>query len=388
MIIWLLLIIPISTITFLILKYHHKVTWWEYLIQLGVAILLIVIMKVIGEKSATNATEYWGDLIQRVEYYESYDIWRHRTCTRQVQCGRDSDGDPIYCTETYDCSYLERNPERWKAITVSHWEFSTSKNKYMELMGRFEAKPIFQNMNRQRQVGFGDRLVKDGNMYYGTWDRDPAKSYAVSKMNTYENKVQASQSVFNYQKVSKKEVEENQLFQYPKVRDWRLPTVLGGEGIENISAIEDKFHFLNGDLGPKKQLRTWILLFKSKPLSIATLQEAYWIGGHKNEFVVCIGINDALEIQWCYPFSWTEVHEIKVNTRNFVIDQKKLDLISLSEYLYSELNEKWVRKSFKDFSYLTVEPPTWALITAFILQTLFNVGFGIWAVRNEFTNYY
>ena len=387
MIIWFLLIIPFISAVFLVYKYHHKVTWWEYLILFGGAIFLIAITKFIGEKSLTNATEFWGDLVQRVEHHEEYVIQRHKICERDVPDGKDSDGNPKTRTEEYNCPYLERHPENWKAITVSGWEFSISKAKYLELMNRFGAQPTFRNMDRRGDLEFRDKLIKDGNMYYGTWKGESEKSYAVSKTNTYENKVQASNSVFNFRKIKKEEAEQNGLFDYPKIKDWRIPTVLGGKGIENISEVEDRFHFLNGNLGPKKQLRVWVLLFKNKPLSTALSQEAYWIGGQKNEFVVCIGVDDSLEVQWCYPFSWTEVHELKINTRNFVIDQKKLDLISLSEYLYSELGKKWKRKEFKDFDYLTVEPPLWALITAFILQILFNVGHGIWAVRNEFENY-
>ncbi|MDR0283189.1 MAG: hypothetical protein LBI53_08145 [Candidatus Peribacteria bacterium] len=381
MIIWLLLIIPTITIIFLVYKFKHKITWWEALIHFGVAILLIWIMKIIGEKSLTHATEYWGDLVERVEYYEEYSIWDHETCTRTVT---DSNGNTH--TERYDCSHLDYHPPQWKAITASGWKFSISKEKYAELMKRFNATPVFKDMHRERECGFGDYVVKDGNMYYGTWDKDPAKSYAVSRTKTYENKVQCSHSVFNFQKVTKEEAKENELFTYPKVKNWRVQTVFGGEKLNNLNLIEDKFHFLNGDLGPRKQVRVWILIFENKPLSIAKLQESYWVGGNKNEFIVCIGINDSLGVQWCYPFSWTEVHEIKINTRNFVIGQKKLDLIALSEYLYSELNEKWIRKNFKDFDYLVVEPPLWGLITAFILQIIFNIGFGMWAVRNEYEN--
>jgi hypothetical protein len=386
MIIWLLLIIPILFIIVLIVKYHHKVTWWEYLIHLGVAILLIVIMKVIGEKSLTNDTEYWGDLVQRVEYYEPYKIWDHETCTRQVPCGTDSDGNIKYCTETYDCSHMDSHPAHWEAITVSGWKLSISEEKYHELMKRFQATSQFQDMHRERECGFGDYVVKDGDMYFGTWNGTPETHYAVSETHTYENKVQASHSIFNYQTITKEEGIEQGLFEYPKVQNHRIPTILGGETVDSLFQAEEKFQFLNGDLGPKKELRVWILIFQDKPLSIATLQEAYWKGGNKNEFIVCIGINKSQEVQWCYPFSWTEVQKLKVNTRNFVIDQKKLNLVQLSDYLYGELSVKWVRKNFADFSYLTIDPPSWALWIAFIFQILFNIGFSIWSVRNEFEN--
>ncbi|MDR2190410.1 MAG: hypothetical protein LBP53_04405 [Candidatus Peribacteria bacterium] len=398
MIIWLLLIIPIITIAFLIYNYHHKVVWWEYLVHLGVAILLIVVMKVIGEKSLTNDTEYWGDLIERVEYYEFYSIWDHEICTRQVPCGTDAKGNMKYCTQTYDCSHLDTHPAHWEVITTTGWKFSISEQDYLDLVARFQATPQFQDMHRERECGLGDHVVKDGNMHYAVWSGTKETSFSVSWTQHYENKVQASNSVFNYQNVSPEEAKEQGLFDYPdfnKKTGWFngpslqshcIPTILGGEKVDSLSQAENKFHFLNGDLGPKKELRVWILLFENKPLSVATLQESYWKGGNQNEFVVCIGINSSQEVQWCYPFSWTEITELKVNTRNFVIDQNKLNLTQLADYLYRELSDKWIRKEFKDFSYLTIDPPGWAIWISFIVQICFNIGFSIWSVRNDFEN--
>jgi hypothetical protein len=366
--------------------YNKKVTWWEYLIHFGVALLLILIMKVIGEKSQTNDKEYWGDLIQRTEYYEPYSIWDDETCTRQVACGTDSKGNTQYCTETYDCSHLDSYPAHWQITTITGWEMNISKNFYDYLVKRFGTSICFQDMNREGECGAGDYVVTDGNMYYAAWDKDPKKSYAVAKTHTYENKVQCSHSVFNYQDIDEKEAKQAGLYDYPEIKDYEISTILGGGNIANLDSAEEKFHYLNGDLGPRKQLRVWVLIFRDKPLSIGKLQEAYWKGGNKNEFVVTVGLDKQNNITWCYPFSWTEVSELKIATRDYVASQKTLNLGNLSDYLYKELNDKWVRRQFKDFSYLTVEPPLWALIVAFLLQIAFNVGYSIWSVKNEFEN--
>jgi hypothetical protein len=358
--------------------------WWEYLLQFGIAVVLIVIMKIVGEKAQTNDTEYWGDLIKKVEYYEKYSIWDHETCSRQVQCGTDSKGNAIYCTEYYDCSHLDTYPARWEAITVSGWNISITKSDYESLVKKFQAVPQFRDMHREKECGFGDRVVDDGNMYYAEWKGSPETSEFVSKTHTYENKVQCSNSVFNYRPVSEEDIKAFGLYHYPDIRSYKVPTILGGSNLPELSQAEQKLQFLNGDLGPKKQLRVWILIFRNKTLSSAKLQEAYWKNGNKNEFVVTIGLNNLDEVQWCYPFSWTEVQELKISTRNFVVAQKKIDLVALADFLYPELRSKWVRKQFKDFSYLTVEPPLWGLIVAFVLQILFNVFYSIWAVRNEF----
>ena len=54
-----------------------------------------------------NDTEYLGYYITKASYYEPWNEYIHRTCTREVYDGRDSDGNPKYRTEHYDCSYVE-----------------------------------------------------------------------------------------------------------------------------------------------------------------------------------------------------------------------------------------------------------------------------------------
>jgi hypothetical protein len=386
MISWFLLLVPIITIVILLIKYSRQVTWWEYLIHIGVAIILIAVMKIIGEKSQTNDTEYWGDLIKETQYYEPYSIWDHETCTRQVYCGSDSKGNAKYRTETYDCSHLDSYPARWQVVTTTGWEISVSAEFYNSLVQRFQTGPSFRDISHEGQCGFGDYVVKDGDMYFSKWDGNPAKSYALTKKHTYENKVQCSHSVFNYQNIDKKEAAKEGLYDYPDVNDYEIGTILGGKGIVNLDSAEQKFRYLNGDLGPKKQLRVWVLIFKNKPIGISRDQEAYWKGGNKNEFVITIGLDKTGKVTWCHPFSWTEVSALKIGTRNYVMEQKKLNLSGLSDYLHKELGTKWKRKEFKDFSYLTVEPPLWALIVSFLIQIAFSVGYAIWAVRNDYEN--
>lgn len=386
MIVWSLLLIPIIMIVILLLKYSRKVTWWEYLIHIGIAIILIAVMKIIGEKAQTNDTEYWGDLITEAQYYEAYSIWDHETCTRQVSCGTDSKGNTKYRTETYDCSHLDHYPARWRVTTTSGWEIGVSKEFYNSLVKKFQMSPAFRDISHQGQCGFGDYVVNDGDMYFVKWDGNPAKSYSLAKTHTYENKIQCSHSVFNYQNINKKEAAKQGLYNYPKVEDYEVASILGGKGITNLALAEQKIRYLNGDLGPKKQLRVWILIFQDKPISIGQDQETYWKGGNKNEFVLTIGIDKAGNVIWCHPFSWTDVSELKVGARNYIMEQKKLDLIGLSNYLNKELSAKWIRKQFKEFSYLTVEPPLWALIVSFLIQIAFSVGYAIWAVKNEYEN--
>jgi len=99
-----------------------------------------------------------------------------------------------------------------------------------------------------------------------------------------------------------------------------------------------------------------------------------------------IGLNKKNEVQWCYPFSWTEEEGLKVQARNFVIGQKgkPLDLVPIVQWLHKECAAQFVRKEFADFDYLSVEPPTWAHVLTWILTIATNVGLSYFIVLNEF----
>lgn len=389
MIIWMLLLVPIIDIVILFFAYRKKIAWWECLLQFGVAILLIVIAKYTIETSLTSDTEYWGDLVVQTEYYEEYTLWDNETCyrTETYPCGTDSKGNTKYCTRSvpYDCSHVDYYPRRWIAITASGWRLSISQDMYTRLVKKFKQTPAFQMVDHKRECGFGDYIIKDGGMYYAKWPGTSETSHMVAETHQYENKVQCTNSLYNYPEVTPTEKSQYGLYDYPKVSDdYDLPTVLGTV-IPDQAKAEQKLKFINGDLGPKKQVHVWVVLFRNKPIEAGEMQESYWKGSNKNEFVITIGLNNLNEVQWCHVFSFTEVQEIKITARNFIATQKKLNLVTFADFLYPELSQKWIRKQFVDFNYLTVEPPLWALIMVFIIQIVFNVLYSIWAARNSFT---
>lgn len=94
-----------------------------------------------------------------------------------------------------------------------------------------------------------------------------------------------------------------------------------------------------------------------------------------------------MNVKWCKPFSWSEVAEPKIRTRNFVQKQDKLNLSELSDFLYKELNNNFIRKKFKEFSYLTVEPTTGQTIAAFIITLIINILCSIFVIKNNVYEY-
>ena len=61
--------------------------------------------------------------------------------------------------------------------------------------------------------------------------------------------------------------------------------------------------------------------------------------------------------------------------------------LGITQVLVKDLKTNFIRKEFEDFSYLTVDPPFWAIITTYILTLLITVGMSYWAVNNDISHH-
>lgn len=368
--IFLALFIPVFTSIILWFWFKHKTVWWEFLIPFIASIITILIFKFTAEWSRTRDIEYWGGILTKTEYYEDWNEYIHQTCT----CCCDKDGNN--CT-TYDCSYVSYHSEYWK-ITGSNCEnIRISKQQYELLVKKFNNE-VFVDLHR----GY---YTNDGDKYVSTWDKNKETLEPIITVHSYENRVQVSNSVFNYPEVKENDIKQYKLYEYPEIYDYYKQKCILGIGDSTQILAERKFQILNSRLGLKKQVKVFILIFNNLPIKSAELQESYWKGGNKNEFIVCIGIDKNMNVKWCKPFSWTEVAELKIRTRNFVEKQDKLNLNELSDFLYKELDDNFIRKQFKEFSYLSVEPTTEQTIAAFIITLVVNIICSFIVIRNDIT---
>jgi hypothetical protein len=206
----------------------------------------------------------------------------------------------------------------------------------------------------------------DGDAYVTEWNNKFDTVQPVTMTHNYENRVQASNSVFNYKEL--RDREKVGLYSYPDRDVLNTPTVLpngipGSENLEKMNAL----------LGEKKQVRVWLLVFNNQPREISKRQEAFWKGGNKNELVICVGMNNSREIAWTEVFSWTKREDFKVSVRDYLQAQKTLDIKSLTPWLTKEIESKWERRQFKEFSYLTVEPTPWAIGITFFLTFVVSI---------------
>ncbi len=373
MIIWSAMIVPIITAVVLYMAFAHKTMVLEFVIPFVASAMFIFCSKGCVETTQTSDVEYWGGYVHRAEYYED---WNERVSCRH----------PIYCTRTVRSSDGETRQEEyvcghWHSYDVDYhhpyWvlrdtlggSHSISQASYEEMVVRW-GNSTFEELNRNYHDDDGDR-------YFTLWDQHPETIEAVTAIHRYENRVQAADSTFSFQ-----EVDPAGLYEYPSLRGHNNAAVLGDAGPDGAFGIR-ALDYLNSTLGTAKQIRLWVLIFKNGSLSDGLRQENLWKGGNKNELVITVGVDDDYAVVWSHVFSWTDAKTIVVEARNLVVGQAPLHLGQLAKDLEPLILEKWVRKNFADFSYLTVEPPTWAVLLVFALTIILNLGISAWVVLNE-----
>lgn len=373
MILFAALLVPIiiAIILFVFLKY--ETSWWEFLLPFATALIVAGIFKLAVEKSATSDDEYWTGYVVNAQYYESWNEWIHKTCSKQVSNGRDSKGNTKYRTVYYDCSYCQEHPAYWIITDNNGIQLSVSETKYKKLVSKFgNEHPV--DMHRHY-------YTRDGDMFQTDFPNNNDLLECVVTEHSYENRVQAARDVFNFEEVDTADIREYGLYQYPVVNGYTQRNLIGN--IKDSNYLNRKLEILNARLGNKKQVKVFVLLFRNKTRESGHYQEALWKGGNKNELVVCIGLDNNDNVSWCYPFTWCENQILKVNTRTHFEEEKKLDLNKGIDYLYTEVDTNFKRKHFKEFSYLTVEPSTAEIIWTFVITILVNIGVVYWIITNK-----
>lgn len=387
----LIYLIPIIASIITLVLFRKRFVWWESLIVVGVSCLITLITNLICLSTNTDDIEYLGDYVVDVRYYEPWNEWVHRRCTRQVPCGRGPNGNTIYRTETYDCSYCRHHSAKWEMNTKLDYSYNISKNDYNRIVRQWDSPNVFVDMHRRY-------YTKDGDMYKSMWDRNPKNIINITHDKSYKNKVIASKSVFNFEKISEKEKEEWNLYDYPSLTyqpTYKLTDKQWSKTYQNCligyvnKDYSEKLNYINSIYGSTKHIRTYILVFNNKSREVAFKQQSYWYNGNFNEHLICLGLNGNT-IEWVETFSWEDVPYLSVETKQYFIGNN--DITKLNDFFVwyeKKLNEKekWVCKDASDFDYLKVEMTNEQLIISLVLTLISVIGISIWAYFNDIKEY-
>lgn len=375
---WLSLLIPIILIPILKHYFDHKITWYEVVVPVLPPLLLIPIIGTISHKYQTADYERHGSWVTEVRYYEDWDEWIVKTCSEEVTVGRDKDGRTITRTRTYDCSYRQYHPEYYEADNSNGQTILINKETFEYFKKRFN-NVRFIDMQR-------NEYSDDGDLYKSVWLGNEESFSPMATEHYYENKVQANNGVFEYEKISKED--QKLLYAYPKLTDYfNDKCILGNcSGSYEADLILQKY---NAKLGKLKEIRYWILIFHNQPRQIGLKQEALWKGGNKNEFVVCINLDSNEKPTWCHTFCWSpDGHSgndtMRINVRDVVEKQSKINLQEIINTIVKETHTNWLRKSFKEFDYLSVKMGWFSFFMVYFLTIISTFGTFMWAIMNDY----
>lgn len=391
MIIYIPLIITVLCIIVLyaVPQFRKKVAWWETSLMLLVSVLAIIGAKALSEHLYTSDTEYLIDNISDVYYHEYWNEWIDDTCEN---CSTDSDGNTT-CT-TYDCSYEEEHYPYTEIITVRGKSinidegFKPRSNDYpsmfFELVEKLKAHPkVIKTHKNDINTDYGRNF--QGEVHHISWDKSLENSEYFIWEHKYENRVQNSNSIEKFESVDSSDIIIYGLYEYPEIYNYyHQDCILGYNSI----ILEDYLNKRNAKIGYDKQLKIFFLVFYDKTIQAAYMQQRHFGGGNKNEVNICIGINShTKEIMWSNVFSWSKKENFKIEIRDYINTVKYLNEKSFKQIIDYSVDNLYVnfhRREFVEFDYLTIEPPTWALVISFVITLLISIGGSIWIIMNEY----
>jgi hypothetical protein len=221
----------------------------------------------------------------------------------------------------------------------------------------------------------------DGNEYDTNIPNPYADDMIVATTVTHEytNKVQASKSVFNFQPI---DPTKTFVYNRPPFSGWHQDAIIGEAGPTKEQG-ELQLGIVNGVLGHPSKVHVYVLVYHDKTRQAFIDQQSYWKNGNKNELNVCVDVDKDYHIQWCDVFGWSKLEGLKFNMRDHIMGQKVLDLGEFGKWLYPQIEGKQVRRDMKEFDYLSIEPPTWAVLLVYFLVVVICVGIAWFEVSTD-----
>jgi hypothetical protein len=354
----------------ILFMFHRKVIWTEWLGGTAIAFIVSGIMHVIALLGQVDDIECWSGQIVYVSHCPE---WVEEYTETHVTTSTDSEGDVT--VTTYTTTEHSTHDEKWLAYlnfgTISE-EREISQEFYKEAKKNFGSKE--ENAGKQEDWHGGHFDGGDDNIY--TVKNYTKYVYPVTALRHFENRIKAAPTVFSFVKVPP----TIKVYEWPSNPNWRQSDRLLGES--RISILE--FDRMNSRLGPRKKVNVIMLNFGLQDRSIAEWQRAKYIGGKKNDIVICYGQLGTNNIPtWCSVFGWSEREICKRNLESILLANPiNNDLLSQIE---KEIVANYQIKDWTKFDYISVDPPTWAYIALAITMLLTQGTFWIWAHYNEFT---
>jgi hypothetical protein len=377
---YLIAIVP-AIIGLIIYMFNKKIAFTEFIVITLIGFLFSFVIHMVTLSSMTADTETLSGKVVTAKYEPR---WVERYT--ETHTSTDSNGR----TRTWTTTHYRTHGPDW-TVYMSFKKDSTNKNNNLSSVSISQSRynellSLFGKEEKKR--GYRSGMVSgDAHDYYVI--NITGYIYPVTDSKYFKNKVKACPSVFSYSKVAT----NIKVFAYPKADTFNHMRLLG---IAKKDFDLREFNLMNTRLGPEKKVNVIICGFTNADSSMGDYQESKWIGGKKNDLVICYGDSfvDAswdkggarvshYETKWVRVFGWTESANVKRNLESQLLVAKD-DKGAWLPIIEKEIRANYVIKDWSKFDYLTVEPPPWSYWTLVIIILLLYIGGYIYSFKNDF----
>ena len=347
-------IFPVAIAGVLVLLFHNYDLWWMYLIMIAVCELILALII----HRASRTAEYLSGFALNVQHHEP---WTERV--KRTEYYTDSQGNSRSRTVV---EYVH-HPDAWFMPLNTGMCIPITRGVYDYYRTIWQTPEEWINPYHPNCVSGGGGQL---HMWNGEYENAATHTYK----GLYINYVANSNSIFRKERITKSDIEKYGLIDYPKFerRQLEIDAVLRSPKLPAWARASQKsqqaFQLLNAFAGARHQIHVFVLLFDySQGITTALKQQAYWKGGNKNEFVVCLGVDVShiepekiknkvppIAVKWCKAFSWCDMPRLESATESYFIENNELHLNNFAEWLRGHMG-LWKRKEFKDFKYLGVQ---------------------------------
>ena len=348
--------------------FSKKVVIWEWLVASGVAFLTALIFNVIAVYGMTHDQEVRSGYVTSATFHP---FWHAEWVELVTHTTTDSKGNVSTYTTLEHRS--EDHPEHWTCdVNFGSYqkEWGISKSTFDDICKTLGSNPL-----EKKWVDKSNFVRGDHHIYIGR--NKTAQIYPVTDITSFENRVKAAPSLFSYSKVP----DYVKVFDYPYPQQSFVSNRLLGLASKDFN--QRAWDCLNSQLGPIKKVNLICVGFgEDEDLSIAQWQEAKWVGGKKNDLVICYGKSSdpAVAARWCYVFGWTDSEIVKKELESLFLTTPAKELIPK---IKETVEKGYTIKDWTKFDYITVEPSFTAYIWLILAMLLTQIPLWIAFTRND-----
>jgi hypothetical protein len=333
-----------------------QVIWWEWLAGVGVAFATSALVHLLAFQSATHDIETWSGQVTQTTHHP---YW-HESWT-EIETTTDAEGN----ISTRVVHRSDSHPEHWTCRDNIGGYRSISQGFFNTLKTNFGGEVVRNKPHRPNLDG--------GSPYTFTTSNGTNYVEPVNITKSFENRIKAAPSLHAFSKVPEGTLG---LYEYPVSPGWnQSDRLLGASSSVGIRAWDQ----MNSRLGPSKKVNVIMIGFGDMDSSTAHMQQAKWVGGKKNDLVLCYGGD--INATWAFVFGWTEQEIVKRNLESILLEHPvDTNIIPMLE---EEISANYEIKDWSKFDYIAIEPPTWCYFLLMFVMAATQTGFWFWAHRND-----